>query len=433
MKLWDKGYATAELVEHFTVGNDRVLDLKLAKYDIQASLAHAKMLEKTGLLSTEEYNALAKGLDAIQKTIENDTFTIEDTFEDVHSKIEFELTKMVGEAGKKIHTARSRNDQVLVAMHLYLKDEIKSIKQNIRKLFETLLGLSEQYKEVLMPGYTHMQVAMPSSFGLWFAAYAESLIDDVIMFNAAAGITDQNPLGSAAGFGSSFPIDRSYTTELLGFKTLKYNSLAAQLSRGKLEKIMAFALASVSGTLSKLASDMILYLSPNFNFIGFPKELTTGSSIMPHKQNPDVLELLRAKSNKIQSLPNEIILMVNNLTSGYHRDFQLLKGNIMAAVDQVKENLTVFDFMLENISVNRNILDDKEIYKYLYSVESVNKLVKEGMSFREAYKMVGRQILEGGYQPEKALRHTHEGSIGNLCNEQIRAKFNSYDHEKADF
>ncbi len=433
MKLWDKGYATAELVEHFTVGNDRVLDLKLAKYDIQASLAHAKMLEKTGLLSTEEYNALAKGLDAIQKTIENDTFTIEDTFEDVHSKIEFELTKMVGEAGKKIHTARSRNDQVLVAMHLYLKDEIKSIKQNIRKLFETLLGLSEQYKEVLMPGYTHMQVAMPSSFGLWFAAYAESLIDDVIMFNAAAGITDQNPLGSAAGFGSSFPIDRSYTTELLGFKTLKYNSLAAQLSRGKLEKIMAFALASVSGTLSKLASDMILYLSPNFNFIGFPKELTTGSSIMPHKQNPDVLELLRAKSNKIQSLPNEVILMVNNLTSGYHRDFQLLKGNIMAAVDQVKENLTVFDFMLENISVNRNILDDKEIYKYLYSVESVNKLVKEGMSFREAYKMVGRQILEGGYQPEKALRHTHEGSIGNLCNEQIRAKFNSYDHEKADF
>ncbi len=433
MKLWDKGYATAELVEHFTVGNDRVLDLKLAKYDIQASLAHAKMLEKTGLLSTEEYNALAKGLDAIQKTIENDTFTIEDTFEDVHSKIEFELTKMVGEAGKKIHTARSRNDQVLVAMHLYLKDEIKSIKQNIRKLFETLLGLSEQYKEVLMPGYTHMQVAMPSSFGLWFAAYAESLIDDVIMFNAAAGITDQNPLGSAAGFGSSFPIDRSYTTELLGFKTLKYNSLAAQLSRGKLEKIMAFALASVSGTLSKLASDMILYLSPNFNFIGFPKELTTGSSIMPHKQNPDVLELLRAKSNKIQSLPNEVILMVNNLTSGYHRDFQLLKGNIMAAVDQVKENLTVFDFMLENISVNRNILDDKEIYKYLYSVESVNKLVKEGMSFREAYKMVGKQILEGGYQPEKALRHTHEGSIGNLCNEQIRAKFNSYDHEKADF
>jgi argininosuccinate lyase len=425
MKLWDKGYATADLVEHFTVGDDRILDLKLAKYDIQASLAHAKMLKKTALLSTREYNALAEGLDAIQKTIENGTFTIEETFEDVHSKIEFELTKMIGEAGKKIHTARSRNDQVLVAMHLYLKDEIKAIKQSIRQLFETLLRLSEQYEEVLMPGYTHMQVAMPSSFGLWFAAYAESLIDDVIMLNAASDIADQNPLGSAAGFGSSFPIDRSYTTELLGFKTLKYNSLASQLSRGKLEKIMAFALASVSGTLSKLASDMILYLSPNFNFIGFPKELTTGSSIMPHKQNPDVLELLRAKSNKIQSLPNEVILMVNNLTSGYHRDFQLLKGSIMEALDQVKENLTVFDFMLDKIWVNKNILDDKEMYKYLYSVESVNKLVKEGMSFRDAYKIVGGQILGGEYHPEKALRHTHEGSIGNLCNDKIREKFHN--------
>ncbi len=426
MKLWDKGYATADLVEHFTVGNDRILDLKLAKYDIQASLAHAKMLEKTSLLNKKEYSAIAKGLDAIQKTIENDTFTIEATFEDVHSKIEFELTKMIGEAGKKIHTARSRNDQVLVALHLYLKDEVKAIKDNIRKLFDTLLSLSEQYKEVVMPGYTHMQVAMPSSFGLWFAAYAESLIDDVIMFNAAADIADQNPLGSAAGFGSSFPIDRSYTTELLGFKTLRYNSLASQLSRGKLEKIMAFALASVSGTLSKLASDMILYLSPNFNFIGFPKELTTGSSIMPHKQNPDVLELLRAKSNKIQSLPNEVILIVNNLTSGYHRDFQLLKGSIMEAVDMVKENLTVFDFMLDKISVNNNILDDKKMYKFLYSVESVNKLVKEGISFRDAYKIVGRQILEGDYNPDKALQHTHEGSMGNLCNDKIREKFDRF-------
>jgi len=426
MKLWDKGYATADLVEHFTVGNDRVLDLKLAKYDIQASLAHAKMLEKTRLLNKKEYDAIAKGLDAIQKTIENDTFTIEATFEDVHSKIEFELTKMIGEAGKKIHTARSRNDQVLVALHLYLKDEIKAIKDNTRKLFDTLLSLSEQYKEVLMPGYTHMQVAMPSSFGLWFAAYAESLIDDVIMLNAAADITDQNPLGSAAGFGSSFPIDRSYTTELLGFKTLRYNSLSSQLSRGKLEKIVAFALASVSGTLSKLASDMILYLSPNFNFIGFPKELTTGSSIMPHKQNPDVLELLRAKSNKIQSLPNEVILIVNNLTSGYHRDFQLLKGSIMEAVDMVKENLTVFDFMLDHISVNKDILEDKKMYKFLYSVESVNKLVKEGTSFRDAYKIVGRQILEGDYNPDKALQHTHEGSMGNLCNDKIREKFDRF-------
>lgn len=429
MKLWDKGYATADMVEHFTVGDDRILDIKLAKYDVQASLAHAKMLEKTGLLSSKEYHAIAKGLGSIQKTIENGTFTIEETFEDVHSKIEFELTRMVGEAGKKIHTARSRNDQVLVAMHLYLKDEIKTIKLNISQLFETLLRLSEQYKEVVMPGYTHMQVAMPSSFGLWFAAYAESLIDDIIMFNAVADIADQNPLGSAAGFGSSFPIDRSYTTELLGFKTLKYNSLAAQLSRGKLEKTMAFALASVSGTLSKLASDMILYLSPNFNFIGFPKELTTGSSIMPHKQNPDVLELLRAKSNKIQSLPNEIILMISNLTSGYHRDFQLLKKSIMEATDQVKENITVFDFMLDHILVNKNILDDKEMYKYLYSVESVNKLVKEGMSFRDAYRIVGEQILGGNYQPEKALGHTHEGSTGNLDNDKIREKFNRFYHK----
>ena len=426
MKLWDKGYDTANLVEQFTVGNDRILDLKLAVYDVQASLAHAKMLEKTGLLSDEEYKAIEKGLHTIQKTIDDGTFTIEETFEDVHSKIEFELTRMIGEAGKKIHTARSRNDQVLVALHLYLKVEISAIKQNIRQLFDTLMSLSDQYKDVLMPGYTHMQVAMPSSFGLWFAAHGESLIDDVIMFNAAAAVADQNPLGSAAGFGSSFPVDRTYTTELLGFKTLKYNSLAAQLSRGKLEKIVAFALASVSGTLSKMASDMILYLSPNFNFIGFPKELTTGSSIMPHKQNPDVLELLRAKSNKIQNLPNEIILMVNNLTSGYHRDFQLLKENIMEAVDQVKENLSVFNFMLNSIRVNKNILDDKEMYNYLYSVESVNKLVKEGKSFRDAYKIVGQQILAGDYQPEKALHHTHEGSIGNLCNDKIREKFNDY-------
>lgn len=426
MKLWDKGYATDKLIEQFTVGNDRILDLKLAKYDVQASLAHAKMLEKADLLSMKEYNALAKGLDAIQKTIEDGTFTIEETFEDVHSKIEFELTKMTGEAGKKIHTARSRNDQVLVAIHLYLKDEIKTIKQKIRQLFDTLMELSDKYKEVLLPGYTHMQVAMPSSFGLWFAAYAESLIDDIIMLNAAAEIADQNPLGSAAGFGSSFPIDRSYTTALLGFKTLKYNSLASQLSRGKLEKTMAFALASVSGTLSKLASDMILYLSGNFGFISLPKELTTGSSIMPHKQNPDVLELLRAKSNKIQSLPGELILIVNNLTSGYHRDFQLLKGSIMEATDQVKENLTVFDFMLGKICVNKNILDDKEMYKYLYSVESVNKLVKGGMSFRDAYKVVGEQILGGNYHPEKALRHTHEGSIGNLCNKEIREKFHGF-------
>jgi len=426
MKLWDKGYTTTHWVEKFTVGNDRILDLKLAKYDVQASLAHAKMLEKVGLLTGKEFLALEKGFETIRETIENGTFSIDESFEDVHSKIEFELTKTSGEAGKKIHTARSRNDQILVALHLYLKDEIKEIKVNIRRLFETLMRLSEKHKDVLMPGYTHTQVAMPSSFGLWFAGYAETLIDDIIMLNAAADIADQNPLGSAAGYGSSFPIDRKYTTELLGFATLKYNAIAAQLSRGKLEKTMAFALASVSGTLSKLATDMILFLSGNFDFIRFPKELTTGSSIMPHKQNPDVLELLRAKSNKIQSLPVEITLIINNLISGYHRDFQLLKKSIIEAVDQVKENLKIFVFMLDNIEINDGILERNDTYKYLYSVESVNKLVREGIPFREAYKIVGKQILENNYHPEKTVRHTHEGSIGNLCNEEIRKKFNKF-------
>ena len=424
MKLWDKGYNTNEIVEKFTVGNDRVLDLKLAKYDVQASLAHARMLEKAGLLSKEELQALQKGLAVLMESIENGTFTIEEDFEDVHSKIEFELTKMAGEAGKKIHTARSRNDQVLVALHLFLKEELTDIKEDIRHLFDTLIALSNKHKAVLMPGYTHTQIAMPSSFGLWFAAYAETLIDDLFLLHAAIQTADQNPLGSAAGYGSSFPIDRSMTTRELGFATMKYNSVAAQLSRGKLEKTVAFALASVSGTLSKLASDMILYLSGNFDFIRFPKELTTGSSIMPHKQNPDVLELLRAKSNKIQSLPAEITLIVNNLISGYHRDFQLLKESIMAGIDQVKENLEVMDFMLQHIEVNKRILENNEKYKYLYTVESVNKLVQQGKSFREAYQIVGKQVIEGAYVPDKAVRHVHEGSIGNLCNEEIVKKFN---------
>ena len=426
MKLWDKGYTTADLVEKFTVGDDRILDLKLAKYDVQASLAHAKMLEKVGLLTRKEFSELEKGLEEIGQSIKEGTFAIEESFEDVHSKIEFELTKTAGEAGKKIHTARSRNDQVLVALHLFLKDETKDIKKEVKKLFDTLMQLSEKYKDVLMPGYTHTQIAMPSSFGLWFAAYAETLVDDVVILNAVADMADQNPLGSAAGYGSSFPIDRTLTTSLLGFKNMKYNSVAAQLSRGKLEKSLAFALASVSGTLSKMASDMILYLSGNFNFFHFPKELTTGSSIMPHKQNPDVLELLRAKSNKIQSLPNEITLIVNNLISGYHRDFQLLKGSIMEAIDQVKENLEVFVFMLNNIQVNKDILNNDDLYKYLYSVESVNKLVQDGVSFREAYKIVGKQILEGDYHPDKSIKHTHEGSLGNLCNEEIKEKFRRY-------
>ncbi|MEQ9166923.1 MAG: argininosuccinate lyase [Fulvivirga sp.] len=392
MKLWDKGYTTENIVERFTVGNDRVLDLKLAKFDVQGNVAHAKMLAKIGILTDQELADILKGLEEIGQTIEDGTFTIEDDFEDVHSKIEFELVKKIGEAGKKIHTARSRNDQVLVDLHLYAKDEIIQIKGLIQTLFETLIKLAEQHQKVLLPGYTHMQIAMPSSFGLWFGAYAESLIDDMIMMNAAFKIADQNPLGSAAGYGSSFPIDRTMTTELLGFKTMKYNVVAAQMSRGKLEKSISYALASVAGTLSKFSADVCLFMSQNFNFIGFPKELTTGSSIMPHKQNPDVFELMRAKCNQIQSLPVEISYIINNLTSGYHRDFQQLKESIMNGIDQLKDNLEVCNFMLQHIKVNENILDS-DMYDYLYSVEEVNKLVMSGMPFREAYQKLGKDIM----------------------------------------
>ncbi len=423
MKLWEKGYNTDKMVEKFTVGDDRTLDLRLAKYDVQASLAHAKMLRETGLLTERELAALEKGLKRIAKSIAEGNFTIEESFEDVHSKIEFELTRTIGEAGKKIHTARSRNDQVLVALHLFLKEEIDAIKSDIRQLFQTLIALSEKHKKVLMPGYTHTQVAMPSSFGLWFAAYAETLIDDVAQLNAAKFMADQNPLGSAAGYGSSFPIDRELTTRLLGFHEMKYNAMAAQLGRGKVEKAVAFGLASVSATLSKMANDLILFMSGNFGFVRFPKELTTGSSIMPHKQNPDVLELIRAKSNKIQSLPGEITLVVNNLISGYHRDFQMLKGSIMEAVDSVRENLQMSDFMLQHMEVNTKILENKALYRYLYTVDSVNKLVQQGLSFREAYQEIGKQVMENRYVPEEGVSHTHTGSIGNLSNDKIKEKF----------
>ncbi|MTI41680.1 argininosuccinate lyase [Fulvivirga lutimaris] len=421
MKLWDKGYTTENIVERFTVGNDRVLDLKLAKFDVQGNAVHAKMLAKIGILTEQELADILKGLEEIDQTIEDGTFTIEGDFEDVHSKIEFELVKKIGEAGKKIHTARSRNDQVLVDLHLYAKDEIIQIKGLMQTLFKTLIRLTEQHQKVLLPGYTHMQIAMPSSFGLWFGAYAESLIDDMIMMNAAFKIADQNPLGSAAGYGSSFPIDRTMTTELLGFETMKYNVVAAQMSRGKLERSISYGLASVAGTLSKFSADVCLFMSQNFNFIGFPKELTTGSSIMPHKQNPDVFELMRAKCNQIQSLPVEISYMINNLTSGYHRDFQQLKESIMNGIDQLKDNLEVCNFMLQHIKVNENILDS-DMYDYLYSVEEVNKLVMSGMPFREAYQKLGKDIMEGNYKPEKNVHHTHEGSIGNLCLEEIKKK-----------
>ncbi len=422
MKLWDKGYTIDNTVDKYTVGNDRILDLKLAKYDVLGNIAHAKMLCKVGLLTQSELDQILKGLAIIDKSIAEGDFSIEDEFEDVHSKIEFELVKLIGEAGKKIHSARSRNDQVLVDLHLYTKDELNEIKSLTKSLFETLIKLSEEYKNVLMPGYTHLQVAMPSSFGLWFSSYAESLIDDIIMLNAAYKVANQNPLGSAAGYGSSFPIDREMTTDLLGFSTLKYNVVASQMSRGKLEKTVSFALASLSGTLSKLSSDICLYMSQNFNFLGFPKELTTGSSIMPHKQNPDVFEILRAKSNKIQNLPSEIIMITNNLTSGYHRDLQLLKEYFMNGIDTTKDNLEVCNFMLGHITVNKNILDNK-IYDYLYSVEEVNKLVMKGIPFREAYQQVGKDIENNTFAPDKNISHSHHGSIGNLCLDKIIEKF----------
>ena len=421
MKLWDKGFSTDKKIDVFTVGNDRELDLIIAKYDVIGNIAHAKMLHQIGVLTDDEIISLEKELNAIQKTIEEGTFTIEDSFEDVHSKVEHILTEKLGDTGKKIHTARSRNDQVLVDMHLYLKDELKEIKALTKGFFDLLLDLSNTYKAALLPGYTHLQVAMPSSFGMWFSAYAESLIDDIYFLNAAQKITDQNPLGSAAGYGSSFPINRKLTTELLEFETLKFNSVAAQMGRGKLEKSVSYAMSSVAGTLSKMSMDICLYMSQNFNFISFPDELTTGSSIMPHKKNPDVFELIRGKCNKLQALPVELTLISNNLPSGYHRDLQLLKEGIVPAIQTLKSCLEMITFSLDQIQVNKNILDDDK-YLYLFSVEEVNKLVQNGTPVRDAYKIVGKNIADGNFNPDKQVNHTHEGSINNLCLEEIKKK-----------
>ncbi|MCR9263973.1 MAG: argininosuccinate lyase [Flavobacteriaceae bacterium] len=421
MKLWDKGFSTDKKIDHFTVGNDRELDLVLAKYDVIASTAHAKMLGKVGLITEEETKDLVKALGNIAKDIEKGKFTIEDDFEDMHSKIEFLLTEKLGDTGKKIHSARSRNDQVLVAMQLYLKDELNDIKAQVKTLFDLLLNLAEKHKNVLLPGYTHLQIAMPSSFGLWFSAYAESLIDDLYFVQAAHKVADQNPLGSAAGYGSSFPIDRSFTTEEMGFDTLKYNVVAAQMGRGKVEKATAFGISSVAATLSKMAMDICLYMSQNFDFISFPNELTTGSSIMPHKKNPDVFELIRAKCNKIQSVPNQLILIMNNLPSGYHRDLQLVKEVIVPALQDMQACLEMMTFSLKEIKVNANILDDPK-YDYLFSVDTLNELVKSGMPFRDAYKTMGKAIENGNFKPKRDIEHSHEGSLGNLCLEEIRAK-----------
>ena len=424
MKLWDKGYSTDKKIDHFTVGNDRELDMVLAKYDTAASIAHAKMLGKIGLLTSEETRLLVQELQNIALSIKEGNFIIEDSFEDVHSKIEFILTERLGDTGKKIHTARSRNDQVLVAMQLYLKDELSEIKSLAKKLFNLLLELAEKHKENLLPGYTHLQIAMPSSFGLWFSAYAESLVDDLHFIDAAHKIADQNPLGSAAGYGSSFPIDRSYTTSEMGFADLKYNVIAAQMGRGKVEKAAAFGISGIAGTLSKLAMDICLYMNQNFNFISFPDSLTTGSSIMPHKKNPDVFELIRAKCNSLQAIPNQITLITSNLPSGYHRDLQMVKGLIIPAIQEIKSCLEMMTFSLKDVKVNPNILNDPK-YDYLFSVDTLNHLVLNGIPFREAYKQIGSEIEAGNFKPEKQLNHTHEGSIGNLCLDKIRAKMKS--------
>jgi len=421
MKLWEKGIPTDQKIDLFTVGNDRELDLVLAKYDVLGSIAHAKMLQKINILTEKETADLVSTLEKILIEIEKGNFTIEDTFEDVHSKIEYLLTEKLGDTGKKIHTARSRNDQVLVDIHLYLKDEISEIKKLTKELFDLLISLSKKYENVLLPGYTHLQIAMPSSFGMWLSAYAEMLIDDVILLNAAQQIVDQNPLGSAAGYGSSFPIDRSFTTQELQFATLKYNSVAAQMSRGKSEKTVAFAMSGLASTVSKLAMDICLYMSQNFNFISLPNHLTTGSSIMPHKKNPDVFELIRAKCNKIQALPYEITLLTNNLPSGYHRDFQLLKEGLFPAIQSLKLCLEIASFSIKDIQVNETILDDKK-YDYLFTVDALNELVTEGKPFRDAYKIVAEQIENNSFQSPKATKHTHEGSINNLCLEEIVLK-----------
>jgi argininosuccinate lyase len=425
MKIWQKSSTQINQdIDKFTVGEDRHWDMRLAMYDIKASKAHADMLGHVGLLTKDEVDSLNKGLDDLLDDIEKGVFVIEDTFEDMHSKIEYELTQKLGEVGKKIHTARSRNDQVLVALQLYFKDEIKAIKALSKELFEVLIDLADTHKDVLLPGYTHLQIAMPSSFGLWFSAYAESLTDDMTMLNAAYTLCDQNPLGSAAGYGSSFPIDRVATTEALQFSDMKVNVVAAQMARGKIEKNLAFGISNLASTLSRFSMDVCLYMSQNFNFLTFPQELTTGSSIMPHKKNPDVFELIRGKCNALQALPNQMAMMLTNLPSGYHREMQLFKGPILKAIDEIKDCLRIATFSIKQVQVRTNILDDNK-YDYLFSVDTLNEMVQEGIPFRDAYKKIGDAIESGDYNPSKTAKHTHVGSLGNLDLKAIRKKFDS--------
>ena len=424
MKLWQKNTTVNQAVDAFTVGQDRILDLNLAPFDVLGSLAHTQMLHHIGLLTEEELALIQNELKVIYQEIIQGDFKIEEEVEDIHSQIELLLTRRIGEAGKKIHAGRSRNDQVLVDLKLYFRHEIEAVVQLVKSVFETFQRLSNQHKAVLMPGYTHLQIAMPSSFGLWFGAYAESLVDDLELMLAAWKVVNKNPLGSAAGYGSSFPLDRQMTTDLLGFQSMNYNVVYAQMGRGKSERILAQGLSSIAATLAKWAMDCCLYMGQNYKFIGFPDHLTTGSSIMPHKKNPDVLELIRSRCNKIQALPNEIALMTTNLPAGYHRDLQLLKENLFPAFTSLKECLEMTQLMLENIEINSDILSDSK-YDYLFSVEVVNQLVLNGTPFREAYKTIGLAIEEGQYQPTKEVEHTHQGSIGNLMNEEIKVAFDT--------
>ena len=419
-KLWEKNFSINKEIERFTVGRDREMDMYLAKYDVLGSMAHITMLESIGLLEKDELAQLLVALKDIYATCERGEFVIEEGIEDVHSQVELMLTRSLGDMGKKIHSGRSRNDQVMVDLKLFIRNEIKEIVQLVKSLFDELLQKSEQYKGVLMPGYTHLQVAMPSSFGLWFGAYAESLADDMLFLQAAWRMANRNPLGSAAGYGSSFPLNRTMTTELLGFDSMNYNVVYAQMGRGKTERNTAFAMASVAGTLAKMAFDACLFNSQNFSFVKLPKECTTGSSIMPHKKNPDVFELIRAKSNKLQALPVQVTMIMNNLPSGYFRDLQIIKEEFLPAFDELKDCLRMAAYIINKMEVNEHILDDPR-YDLMFSVEEVNRLAAEGMPFRDAYKKVGLDIEAGRFKPCKDIHHTHEGSIGNLCNDEINA------------
>ena len=424
MKLWEKNFEINKEIERFTVGRDREMDMYLAKYDVLGSMAHITMLESIGLLEKDELTQLLAELKNIYKACERGEFVIEDDVEDVHSQVEMLLTRKLGDMGKKIHSGRSRNDQVLVDLKLFTRHQLKDIAYEVKSLFDELIAKSEQYKNVLMPGYTHLQVAMPSSFGLWFGAYAESLADDLLFLQAAYRMTNRNPLGSAAGYGSSFPLNRTMTTQLLGFDSMDYNVVYAQMGRGKMERNVGFAIATIAGTLAKMAFDACMFNSQNFSFVKLPKECTTGSSIMPHKKNPDVFELIRAKSNKLQALPQQVTLIMNNLPVGYFRDLQIIKEVFLPAFDELKDCLEMAAYIINKIEVNEHILDNP-MYDPMFSVEEVNRLASNGMFFRVSYKKVGLDIEAGNFVPDKNIHHTHEGSIGNLMNDKIQQLFNS--------